>query len=122
METQYRRGVDEILLELPAGWVDEDEPVTASATRELSEETGYSGKPKLLGEVCPQPGFISMKAYVVQIDLDDKQAQPTPAADENIEMEFLSEESIEEKIKTNLIKDMGFLSPWALYKAVSKNS
>jgi 8-oxo-dGTP pyrophosphatase MutT (NUDIX family) len=122
VETQYRRGVDDVLLELPAGWVDKDEEIIASASRELLEETGYSGKTTLLGEVYPQPGFISMKAYVVQIDLDDKKTKATPAIDEDIEMEFLSEDIIEEKIKTNLIKDMGFLSAWALYKAFSKDS
>ncbi len=122
VETQYRRGVDDILLELPAGSVDKNEDFTASASRELLEETGYSGVPKLLGEVYPQPGFISMKAYVVQIDLDDRKVQATPDTDEGIEIEFLSEDAVEEKIRTNLIKDMGFLSAWALYKAVSKDS
>lgn len=122
VETQYRRGVDDVLLELPAGWVDKDEDITSSASRELLEETGYSGKTILLGEVYPQPGFISMKAYVVQVDLDDKQVQATPAVDEDILMEFLSQETIEEKINANLIKDMGFLSAWAIYKASSKNS
>ncbi len=38
---QYRHGVGEILLELPAGSCDPDEDIFAAATRELEEETGY---------------------------------------------------------------------------------
>lgn len=38
---QYRRGVDEILLELPAGTFEKGEVPLAVAKRELVEETGY---------------------------------------------------------------------------------
>jgi len=116
VETQYRRGVDDVLLELPAGWIDKDENIEDSALRELREETGYLGSAQLLGEVYPQPGFISMKAFVVRIDLSDDQVLPTPSHDEDIVFQFLTESAINKKIKANQIKDMGFLSAWALYK------
>ena len=37
---QYRRGVDEVVYELPAGWVDAHESPLEAAMRELREETG----------------------------------------------------------------------------------
>jgi len=41
---QYKHGVKEIVIELPAGLIDlTDESPLAAAKRELSEETGYSG-------------------------------------------------------------------------------
>ena len=101
VETQFRRGVNEILTELPAGWIEDGEEITASASRELLEETGYSGVPKLLGEVYPQPGFISMRAFIVQVDLDDTRVPSSPSIDEDIELEFLSEDTIVEKIRNN---------------------
>ena len=41
---QYRYPVARILLELPAGKLDEGEPVLACAMRELREETGYTAR------------------------------------------------------------------------------
>ncbi|MBR9703750.1 NUDIX hydrolase [Candidatus Woesearchaeota archaeon] len=40
---QYRPGADEILLELPAGFVEEGNTPEQTAQRELKEETGYTG-------------------------------------------------------------------------------
>ena len=41
---QYKHGVKEVALELPAGLIDpSDESPLAAAKRELSEETGYTG-------------------------------------------------------------------------------
>lgn len=38
---QWRRAVGKIMLELPAGMLEEGEPIEASAQRELQEETGF---------------------------------------------------------------------------------
>lgn len=40
---QYKHGIGEILTELPAGMIDEDETPEACAERELAEETGFTG-------------------------------------------------------------------------------
>jgi 8-oxo-dGTP pyrophosphatase MutT (NUDIX family) len=40
---QYRHGIGRVILELPGGVVDGDEPVLEAARRELLEETGYGG-------------------------------------------------------------------------------
>ena len=41
---QYKNGVKKVILELPAGFIDEGEKPEAAARRELLEETGYSAK------------------------------------------------------------------------------
>jgi ADP-ribose pyrophosphatase len=45
---QYKHGVAQITLELPAGMIDPDEAPADCASRELAEETGYAGDPPVL--------------------------------------------------------------------------
>jgi len=40
---QYKHGIREIVTELPAGMIDDDETPEACAERELAEETGFTG-------------------------------------------------------------------------------
>ena len=43
MQKQFRPPIDKLVIEVPAGLVDEGETVEESAVRELREETGYVG-------------------------------------------------------------------------------
>lgn len=42
---QYKHGIGRVILELPAGGIDPGEEPAICATRELAEETGYTGDP-----------------------------------------------------------------------------
>src|SRR3989338_83579 len=59
VERNYRRGVDDFVYELPAGWLEKKETPDETARRELEEETGYIAEVKTLGEIYPQPSFSS---------------------------------------------------------------
>ena len=60
MINQYRRAIDEYLLELPAGTREWEEDWLVCAQRELREETGYrADKIVLIGEFWPSPGLSS---------------------------------------------------------------
>jgi 8-oxo-dGTP pyrophosphatase MutT (NUDIX family) len=55
LEKQYRHGVGEVLLEIPAGVMDkEDESPLQAAKRELLEETGYTSE-KFIEVGCSYP-------------------------------------------------------------------
>ena len=44
MVRQYKHGAGEVLLEVPAGYMDDGESPLAAAKRELQEETGFTAK------------------------------------------------------------------------------
>jgi ADP-ribose pyrophosphatase len=58
MISQYRRAIDETILELPAGTREWNEDWLVCAQRELREETGFrADKIILIGEFWPSPGL-----------------------------------------------------------------
>ena len=62
---QYRHATGEIMLELPAGTIDGDEPPEQCAVRELQEETGYKpGKIEKLGGFWTAPGYCNEYLHV----------------------------------------------------------
>lgn len=44
LQKQYRPPADKVMIEVPAGLIDEGETTEEAAVRELKEETGYVGK------------------------------------------------------------------------------
>ena len=55
---QYRHGIQEVVLEVPGGVVDEGESPEEAAVRELQEETGFAaGSVRLLGKMMPNPAI-----------------------------------------------------------------
>ena len=57
---QFRYPIQDWLIELPAGKLDNDEDPLVCATRELEEETGYTAKKiEKLGEILTAPGYCT---------------------------------------------------------------
>jgi ADP-ribose pyrophosphatase len=66
---QYKHGVAQITLELPAGMIDAGERPEASAIRELAEETGYAGDPpQLLRSLHADPTSSNASFHVFLIE------------------------------------------------------
>ncbi|RVU54952.1 NUDIX hydrolase [Anaerosphaera multitolerans] len=62
---QYRKAVDKILYEIPAGILEKNESPKECAVRELREETGFIAKDiEYIIEFYPSPGFCTEKIYV----------------------------------------------------------
>jgi len=65
---QFRHGTNEVSLEIPGGIVDEGESPDKTASRELLEETGYTGdKPILIGTMEPNPAIQTNLCYTYLI-------------------------------------------------------
>ena len=62
---QYRYGIKQNLLEIPAGKLEPGEDPIAAALRELAEEVGYkAGKLVPLGRIYPTPAYCSEITYL----------------------------------------------------------
>jgi ADP-ribose pyrophosphatase len=58
--SQYRRSIGAVVLELPAGTLEKDEPPIDCAKREIQEEIGFAAREMTaLGTLVPAPGFCN---------------------------------------------------------------
>jgi ADP-ribose pyrophosphatase len=59
MVKQYRHPVEEVLLELPGGFIDKNELPEVAMARELMEETGYRfSSVEQVGKIAANPGVL----------------------------------------------------------------
>lgn len=83
---QYRKPVEQVLLELPAGNMEVDEDPEVAAVRELREETGFlPGNLERLGGFYAAPGYC--QEYLHLFLATDLRSDPLPADfDEDLEL------------------------------------
>lgn len=105
MVTQFRKPYEKMIMELPAGKLDDGEDPLQCGVRELEEETGLKAKNFVfLGGVLPSPGYAAEMLYVyLATDL----YEGTVHLDEG---EFLNVEKIHlddliEKVMNNELED-----------------
>ncbi|MGI6485750.1 MAG: NUDIX hydrolase [Tepidanaerobacteraceae bacterium] len=105
MVRQFRKAVDEILIEIPAGKLEANEDIYECAQRELMEETGfYAKKIRHLVDLYTSPGFSNeiIHLFLAQ-ELVERQL-PTDD-DENIQVELVDMDDAIEKTKNGYFKD-----------------
>jgi ADP-ribose pyrophosphatase len=98
---QYRKAVEKMLLEIPAGKIERGEDVLLCATRELEEETGYkSDHLTYLGKIVASPGFCDEYIHIYK-------AEDLYPGDETLgdEDEFIGLREIKVKDVKGMIKD-----------------
>ncbi len=114
---QYRYPHNEIIFELPAGKLEKGEDPQVCATRELTEETGYSAKKiSKLGKIYTTPGFCD---EVLHIYLGQELTAGNHAreeGEEGMEMFEFTIEEISEKIRTGEIVDAKTICGVSMYR------
>lgn len=62
---QFRKPIDRVIIEVPAGKIEKGEDPFATAVRELKEETGYSAENiELLSKFYPSVGYSMETIYI----------------------------------------------------------
>jgi 8-oxo-dGTP pyrophosphatase MutT (NUDIX family) len=85
---QYKHGIGEVILELPAGAIDEGEEPADCAARELREETGYAGRPpELIASYIADPTNSNARFFVYLIRNAELVHEPDPEPTESIVVE-----------------------------------
>ncbi len=102
---QYRKAVDEFLLEIPAGKIEPKEDPKECAIREFKEETGYSASNfHPLVQCFTSPGFSDEKIYLYMAE-DLVKGTALPDEDEYIETVEIPFENALEMITKGEIQD-----------------
>src|ERR1700759_194729 len=115
MERQYRHAAKEVLLEVPAGKMEEGEDALAAAKRELLEETGFKAKRwRKMIRYFASPGFLGefMQVFLAEgLTLGDAH----PEYDEQIEIEMMPLSKLVKMIDEGKIHDGKTLISVMLY-------
>jgi len=83
---QYRKAVEKMLLEIPAGGMEPGEDALVCARRELEEETGFSAERwEELGFFYTSPGFCTEQMHLY-LATELRPAENAADDDENIEL------------------------------------
>lgn len=107
---QFRPGPNEILDELPGGYIDKDETPEQAAERELLEETGYKGKAQLITEAF-DCAYSTMKRHCVVVTDCEKIAEQKLEQTEFAEVVISSLEDFKTMLRSgkNTDIEVGFL-------------
>ncbi len=113
---QFRYPFQEWVFELPAGKLDENEDPQICATRELTEETGYSAaKISKLGHIYTTPGFCNEILHIYLAEGLTPGEHAREEGEEGMEVFELSIDEIKEKISKGEIVDAKTISGIMLY-------
>ncbi|MEI7899302.1 MAG: NUDIX hydrolase [bacterium] len=114
---QYRRSIEQTLLEMVAGGLEEGEPAEEGARREMEEESGYAVQAlEKIGVIVPCPGYSEERLHLYYARLSQEPAAQQPDFDENLEPAVMTAEEIEAALDSGELIDGKSIALWLLWR------
>lgn len=107
---QYKHGIGKTLLELPAGALDPGESPAACASRELEEETGYSGAIEYVRTFVIDPTNADTVAHLFFAPAAHRSGDQRLDASENIEVELVPLARIRDFVRNGAIDSVAHVA------------
>ena len=113
---QFRKPLENVLIEAPAGLINPGEDPLVAAKRELLEETGLTALSWTpLYEGYPTPGFCN-ELYHLYLAEDLSEGTTSFDDDEYVEPHVLTSEQLEEHLNQGQLKDVKTTLAYLLYQ------
>ncbi len=113
---QWRYGIGGPTLEIPGGMVEVGEEPQAAAGRELFEETGYrAGRLTYLGEVEPNPTFITNRCFTYVAEDLAQIGEPEGDGEEELTVESVALGEIPQLIVSGAIRHALVIAAFYLF-------
>jgi ADP-ribose pyrophosphatase len=114
---QFRKPVEQVLLEVVAGNREPGEEAETCARRELEEETGHGAQTiRPLGFIYPSPGYVDERIDLFFAEVDDRPGPARPDEDENLIVVPLTRTQVEAQLRDGGICDAKTLAAWLRYE------
>ncbi|MBL8160264.1 NUDIX hydrolase [Candidatus Saccharibacteria bacterium] len=102
---QFRPGPKAILLEIPGGFIGEDERQLETAQREFTEETGYTGELEYVGS-CIDDAYSTVRRHCFVARHCQKVSEPEQTATEHTEVVLLSVKEFRALLRSGELTDV----------------
>ena len=114
---QYRRSIEQTLLEVVAGGMEEGEDPDTCARREMEEESGYAvSSLEKLGVIVPCPGYSEEHLHLYYARLSQTPDAQRPDFDENLEPVAMTAEAIDSAVDSGELIDGKSIATWLLWR------
>ena len=112
---QFRKAIEQELLEVVAGTLEAGETPEACARREIREETGYTVKSLApLGCIFTAPGFCTERIFLFYAELA-KKGPVNPDPDECLDVVLLDESEWKAMMSRGAIQDAKTWAAWGMF-------
>ena len=109
---QFRKPVEQDLLEVVAGNREPGEDAETCARRELEEETGYRAQQLIpLGYIYPSPGYVDERIDLFFAEVTAEPGPTRPDEDENLDVVRLNRAEVLEQLGDRIV-DSKTLAVW----------